>query len=105
MVCSTSFAADKRTPIASPSRRRPALEELADGPHDPAAVLREQLGELAERAFAADVADDLAELVLRQPGLLGCRADRVARRAMGLAERGDRLLDLLGGEADLGREI
>jgi hypothetical protein len=51
------------------------------------------------------VADDLLQLVRRKPGLTGGGGDRVAGRRVRLAERGDRLLDLLGTEADLGREI
>ena len=66
------------------------LEELADRSHDSAAVLLKQLGELAERAFAADVADDLAQLVVRNAGLLGGGADGVAGGGMRLAQRGDR---------------
>ena len=80
-------------------------EDAFDSAEDPAAVLLEQRGEAPERPFPADMPDDLAELVLRQPGLLGSGGDRVALAGMRLPQRRDRLLDLFRSKADLGREV
>src|SRR5437764_7707739 len=58
------------------------------------AIFLEQRSKTAERAFTTDMADDLAELVLRQPGLLRGGGDGIALGKMCLAKRGDGLLDL-----------
>src|SRR5690348_3739270 len=50
------------------------------------------------------MADDLAELVLRQARLLRRLLDRVAGLVMRLAERGERHLHLLRGQPHLARQ-
>src|SRR5579884_2349423 len=88
-----------------PERGRRGSDEALDAPQDSAAVLLQQGGELPERALPPDMPDDFLQLVLRKAGLLRRGGHRVPRSGVRLAERGDRLLDLVGGEANLGREV
>src|SRR4029079_11842881 len=106
MILSLGTGSGHHRRCARHSARRHS-EHLRDGPeHSPrGAILLEHRGKAAKRALAANVADDLVEVVRREPGLLGRGGHGVALHEMRLAEGGDCLLDLLGAEADLRGEV
>ena len=70
-----------------------------------AAVFVQQAGELRERAFAADMTDDLLQHVGREPGGRGRGFDRIAGLRVRLAERGNRPFGLLGRDVDRRRDL